>query len=118
MQKAGRKTRSKPRKRASESNFHTPQNGKMRGENEGFEREKQGKFRNNITILFNIKTKDGGRTWKTRIETVAFKNTTLIKDNFHTYAISYSVSIHYTNTTFHLKKQIKILYRVIKGQCH
>ena len=118
LQKAGRKTRSKPRKRASESNFHTPQNGKMRGENEGFERERQGKFRNNITILFNIKTKDGGRTWKTRRESVAFKDTTLRKITFHKQTISYCLSIHYTNTTFHLKKQIKILYRVIKGQCH
>ena len=118
MQKAGRKTRSKPRKRASESNFHTPQNGKMRGENEGFEREKQGKFRNNITILFNIKTKDGGRTWETRSESIAFKDTTLRKSTFHKQTISYCLSIHYTNKTFHLKKQIKILYRVIKGQCH
>ena len=90
----------------------------MRGENEGFEREKQGKFRNNITILFNIKTKDGGRTWKTRREPVAFKDTTLRKSTFHKQTISYCLSIHYTNKTFHLKKQIKILYRVIKGQCH
>lgn len=88
LQKAGRKTRSKPRKRASESNFHTPQNGKMRGKNEGFEREKQEKFRNNITILFNIKTKDGGRIWKTRRESIAFKDTTLRKDNFHKHTAS------------------------------
>ena len=49
----------------------------MRGKNEGFEREKQGKFRNNITILFNIKTKDGGRIWKTRRESVALNQNPL-----------------------------------------
>ena len=48
----------------------------MRREIEGFEREKHGKFRNNITVLSNIKTKDGGRTWKTRRESIAFKDTT------------------------------------------
>ena len=43
---------------------------------------------NNITILFNIKTKDGGRIWKTRRESIAFKDTTLRKDNFHKHTVS------------------------------
>ena len=98
--------------------FSPPQNGQNKMENEVFLLEKQGKFRNIITILFNIKTKDGGRTWKTRREPVAFKDTTLRKSTFHKQTISCCLSIHYTNKTFHLKKQIKILYRVIKGQCH
>ena len=98
--------------------FSPPQNGQNKMGNEVFLLEKQGKSRNIITILFNIKTKNGGRTWKTRREPVAFKDTTLRKGTFHKQAISYCLSIHYINTTFHLKKQIKILYRVIKGQCH
>ena len=70
-------------KKSLRKQFSYPAERQMRGKNEGFEREKQGKFRNNITILFNIKTKDGGRIWKTRRESIAFKDTTLRKDNFH-----------------------------------
>ena len=98
--------------------FSPPQNDQNKMGNEVFLLEKQGKSRNIITILFNIKTKDGGRTWETRSESIAFKDTTLRKGNFHEQTISCCLSIHYTNKTFHLKKQIKILYRVIKGQCH
>ena len=98
--------------------FSYPQNGKTRVENEGFEREKHGKFRNNITILSNIKTKDGGRIWKTRREPAAFKDTNLRKDNFHKQTIPCCLSTPYNNTIFHFQNQIKNLYRVIKGQCH
>ena len=98
--------------------FSPPQNGQNKMGNEVFLLEKQGKSRNIITILFNIKTKDGGRTWETRSESIAFKDTTLRKGNFHKQTTSCCLSTHYTNTAFHLKKQIKILYRVIKGQCH
>ena len=63
--------------------FSPPQNGQNKMGNEFFLLEKQGKSRNNITILFNIKTKDGGRTWETRSESIAFKDTTLRKGNFH-----------------------------------
>lgn len=98
--------------------FSPPQNGPNKMGNEVFLLEKQGKSQNIITILFNIKTKDGGRTWETRSESIAFKDTTLRKGNIRKLTISCCLSIHYTNTTFHLKKQIKILYRVIKGQCH
>ncbi len=51
--------------------------------NEVFLLEKQGKFGNNITFIFNIKTKDGGRTWETRRESIAFEDTILRKYNFH-----------------------------------
>ena len=40
--------------------FSPPQNGPNKMGNEVFLLEKQGKSRNIITILFNIKTKDGG----------------------------------------------------------
>ena len=100
--------------------FSPPQNGPNKMGNEVFLLEKQGKSRNIITILFNIKTKDGGRTWETISESIAFKDTTLRKCNFHKQTISCCLSIHYTNTTFHLKNKSKssivsLRVSVIKG---
>ena len=61
----------------------TPQNGQNKMGNEAFLLEKRRKFRNNLTDLYNIKTKRRGRAWKTRRESIAFKDTILRKYNFH-----------------------------------
>ncbi len=71
------------RKMRLKREFSPPQNGQNKMKNEVFLLEKRQKFRNNLTHLHNIKTKQRGRAWKNRRESIAFKDTILRKYNFH-----------------------------------